>query len=134
MAEVLKKRTAGCSSNTASYCAARQRLSLNWVMELLRRSGRALHEQSISLWRGRSVKLIDGTTVSMPDTAANQKEYPQMKEQEKGIGFPIARLVGIISLSCGAVLNIAIGPYEGKGTGEHGLLRRIMDNFKKTMW
>ena len=72
--------------------------------------------------------------MSMPDTAANQKEYPQMKEQEKGIGFPIARLVGIISLSCGAVLNIAIGPYEGQGTGEHGLLRRIMDNFKKTMW
>ena len=80
------------------------------------------------------MKLIDGTTVSMPDTAANQKEYPQIKGQKAGLGFPIARLVGIISLSCGAVLDIAIGAYEGKGTGEHGLLRRILTNFKKTMW
>ena len=130
VAEVLKDGNGECSSNTASYCMARKRLSLRWVMRLMRKTGSKLHKKSLSLWRGRSVKLIDGTTVSMPDTAANQKEYPQIKEQKAGLGFPIARLVGSISLSCGAVLDIAIGAYEGKGTGEHGLLRRILTNFK----
>lgn len=134
VAEVLKDEAGECSSNTASYCVARKRLSLRWVMKLMRKTGSKLHEKSLRLWRGRSVKLIDGTTVSMPDTAANQKEYPQMKRQKTGLGFPIARLVGTISLSCGSVLDIAIGPYEGKGTGEHGLLRRMLNNFKKKMW
>ena|SRR3989338_2166717 len=134
VAEVIKEGVRECSSNTASYCIARKRLSLSWVMTLMRKTGSKLHERSLSLWRGRSVKLIDGTTVSMPDTAANQKEYPQIKGQKVGLGFPIVRLVGILSLSCGAVLDIALGSYEGKGTGEHGLLRRVLTNFKKRMW
>ena len=134
MAELLKDGCRECSSNTASYCVARQRLPFKWVMGLMRQSGNLLHEKSVKLWRGRSVKLIDGTTVSMADTKANQKKYPQIKKQEAGIGSPIARMVGIISLSCGAVLDIAIGAYEGKGTGEHGLLRKILGNLKKTMW
>ena len=70
--------------------------------------------------------LVDGTTVSMPDTPENQKMYPQPESQKEGVGFPIARLVAIISLSCGAVLDVAIGPYKGKETGEHALLRQIL--------
>ena len=134
LAELLKNGKARCSSNTASYCVARKKLSFKWLMKLVRETGNNLHQESLKVWRGRSVKLIDGTTVSMPDTLANQREYPQIKGQRAGLGFPIARMVGIISLSCGAVLDIAIGPYEGKGNGEHGLLRRIMNNLKKTMW
>ena len=133
MAETIKVGLKACSSNTASYCAARKRLSGEWVLALLRRSGKELHKKSVRLWRGRSVKLIDGTTVSMPDTPENQEAYPQIKGQKAGIGFPIARLVGIISLSWGAVLDVAVGPYEGKGSGEHSLLRQIIGNLKKTM-
>nr|QNO46558.1 hypothetical protein BHHJPBMP_00004 [Methanosarcinales archaeon ANME-2c ERB4] len=70
--------------------------------------------------------LVDGTTVSMPDTPENQNTYPQPESQKEGVGFPIARLVAIISLSCGAVLDVAIGPYKGKETGEHSLLRQIL--------
>lgn len=64
----------------------------------------------------------------MPDTPENQEAYPQPEGQKPGVGFPIARLVAIISLSCGAVLDVAIGPYQGKETGEHALLRRILDS------
>ena len=71
------------------------------------------------------MKLVDGTTVSMPDTAANQARFPQHGQQEPGVGFPLARLVGVIALSNGAVLDAAIGPYQGKGTGEHGLFREL---------
>jgi len=74
------------------------------------------------LWQGRHVKLVDGTTVSMPDTAENQARFPQHGQQEPGVGFPLAR---VIALANGAVLDAAIGPYQGKGTGEHGLFREL---------
>jgi hypothetical protein len=117
------------ASLSPPYCNARQRLPENLVVRLVNETGQALHIQSRDdwKWKGRSVKLVDGTTVSMPDTPENQQEYPQPKDQKPGVGFPIARLVGVISLSCGAVLDVAIGPYQGKQTGEHALLRQILD-------
>jgi hypothetical protein len=76
-------------------------------------------------WRGREVKLVDGTTVSMPDTADNQASFPQSRSQKTGLGFPLARLVAIVSLSCGAVLDWADGPCKGKQTGETALLWKL---------
>jgi hypothetical protein len=73
-------------------------------------------------WRGREVKWVDGTTVSMPDTKANQARFPQNREQRAGLGFPLARRVAIVSLSCGVVLEWAVGPCEGKETGETALV------------
>jgi len=75
----------------------------------------------------RHVKLIDGLTFTMPDTPENQSEYPQAKTQAAGIGFPIARCVSVISLATACVIDLAIGPYAGKQTGETALLRQIMD-------
>ncbi len=63
----------------------------------------------------------------MPDTAKNQQAYPQNAAQKPGLGFPIARIGAIISLSCGAVLNLGICRYAGKGQGEVSLLRRLLD-------
>ena len=78
--------------------------------ELARTSGSDLQDQipSMGLLGGRPIKIADGTTVSMPDTAENQKAYPQQSGQKKGLGFPTMRLVGLISLSCGAVLDVAM--------------------------
>jgi hypothetical protein len=100
------------------------------LADLARRSGHDLHRQvsSTKLLNGRPIKIADGTTVSMPDTPDNQKVYPQQVGQKKGLGFPIIRLVGLISLSCGAVLNVAMAPYSGKRTGETSLLRRLFDD------
>ena len=77
-------------------------------------------------WRGRSIKLMDGTTISMPDTEGNQSAYPQSGVQKPGLGFPLAMLVGLISLSSGAVLGWALGPCRGKHTGEQALFRTLM--------
>ncbi len=82
------------------------------------------------LWQGRRVHLIDGTTVTMPDTEENQAVYPQQDGQKPGLGFPICRLVGVICLASGAVLNAAVGPFKGKGADEQSLLRQVMDTFK----
>lgn len=117
------------SAATGAYCKARQRLSELLVADLARDSGRDLHDQipSTGLLNGRPIILGDGTTVSTPDTPANQKAYPQQPGQKKGLGFPILRLMGLISLSCGAVLNVAMAPYRGKRTGETSLLRQLLD-------
>lgn len=121
-----------CSLNNGPYCKARARLALNLVERLAREVGERLNvAQPVAwCWRGREIKLIDGTTVSMPDTPANQSEFPQSKTQKAGLGFPLARLVAIISLSCGAVLEWATGPCEGKRTGETAQLWQLVPHFR----
>lgn len=116
------------SVSTGAYCHARARLPLEMVSGLARQSARLLSERAHRSWHwhGRRVKLADGTGISMPDTPANQARYPQPSSQAKGVGFPLARLVGIICLSTGAVLEAAIGPYAGKGHSELGLFRSLL--------
>lgn len=127
---VLMGLSAG-SADTGAYCRARQRLPEEMLCELARQTGALLSERTPEpwLWRGRHVKLVDGTTVLLPDTKANQVSYPQQANQAQGAGFPIVRLVGVISLANGAVLDAAMGPYKGKGTGEHGLFRELRGCF-----
>jgi hypothetical protein len=116
-----------CSPNTDPYCKARQRLPESLFVRLLRETGQALHRQVPAewLWKGRRVKVADGSSVSMPDTAANQKEYPQPPSQKPGLGFPVARIVVVFCLACGSVLEAALAPYLGKRTGENALLRGL---------
>jgi len=120
------------STTTGGYCRARQRLPLAMVSELVCQTGELINTQIPEQWRwqGRRVHLIDGTTVTMPDTKENQAVYPQQSSQKPGLGFPICRLVGVICLSSGAVLNASIGRFKGKGSGEQSLLRNVIDTFK----
>ena len=76
--------------------------------------------------------MFDGTTVSMPDTEANQEAYPQVYNQKAGLGFPIARVAAIMSLYCGAILNLAVCRYAGKGQSELGMLRTLWNLFLGT--
>ncbi|MCI0666723.1 MAG: IS4 family transposase [Methylococcaceae bacterium] len=121
-----------CSTGTGAYCKARQNLPLQMIRQVARQSGRLIHTQTPSAWhwRGRRVKLVDGTTVTMPDTAENQQVFPQMSGQKAGLGFPIARIVGLICLGSGALLDAAIGPFTGKGSGEHALFRQLLDSLE----
>jgi len=120
-----------CSTGTGGYCQARQRLPLDMVSTLARYTGELMNKQIPDHWRwqGKRVHLIDGTTVSLPDTAANQAVYPQSSGQKSGLGFPICRVVGVICLSSGAVLNASLGSCKGKGTSEQSLLRRMLGTF-----
>ena len=119
------------SVRTGAYCRARQRLPLEMVCALTRETGRLLSHKALKqwLWRGRAVKLVDGTGISMPDTEENQAAYPQPSTQASGVGFPLARLVMVICLATGAALDMAVGPHRGKGTGELGLVRSLLEGF-----
>ncbi len=75
--------------------------------------------------------MVDGTTVSMPDTPSNQSAYPQQGSQKTGLGFPICRIVGITCLSSGALLNAAVGRFNGKGADEQTLLRSIQQTLER---
>ena len=121
------------SLSTGPYCKARQRLPLGLVTRLAKRVGSRLADSAPAVWRwrGRPVKLVDGTTVSMPDTEDNQARYPQLGAQKPGLGFPIARLVAVISLGCGAVLDWSMGPCKGKQTGEDALFRQLYGSLSR---
>ena len=121
-----------CSIRTGGYCRARQRLPLQMVSALTRETGRLLSQKVPAqwLWHGRAVKLVDGTAISMPDTQANQARYPQPSSQAPGVGFPQARLVMVICLASGAALDVAVGPYSGKGSGELGLMRQLLEGLR----
>ena len=122
-----------CSTATGGYCRARQRLPVDMVSALTRHTGQliAAHAPAFWCWRGRPVRLVDGTTVTMPDTPANQATYPQSRSQQPGLGFPLCRLVGIVCLGSGAVLNAATGAYRGKGGDEQTLLRALLDTLAR---
>jgi hypothetical protein len=117
-----------CSYNTGAYCKARLRLSEKLCKQLLTKSGDLATKniKNIWKWKGFNIKMVDGTTVTMPDTPANQSEYPQPASQEPGLGFPIARLVTITCLATGTVLDYAMSAWRGKETGEHALFREII--------
>lgn len=131
----VKRLTGGlsvCSTHTGAYCRARQRLPIEMVSTLAQFTGRAIAEHIPESWRwhGRPVRLVDGATVTMPDTLANQTVYPQPGSQKPGLGFPLCRLVGMICLSSGALLNAAMGHHQGKGCDEQALLRSILGSLE----
>src|SRR6185295_17845228 len=118
-----------CSAQTGAYCQARDRLPEKFFAEVACSVGRELDAKAEHrwLWKGRRVYMFDGTTVSMPDTPENQAAYPQVYNQKPGLGFAIARIGALISLSCGAILHLGVCKYAGKGQGEVSLLRTLWD-------
>jgi hypothetical protein len=121
-----------CSAETGAYCQARKRLPEKFFSDVARHTGSALETNVDSrwLWKQRRVYVFDGSTVTMPDTQENQRAYPQPKVQEPGLGFPLARIAALFSLATGAVLDLGICRYAGKGQSESGMLRAMWSIFR----
>lgn len=129
IAWLLAAKRQACSAATGAYCSARDRLPEEACHQLARDTGRRVEAQAPASWRwlGHRVLIVDGSTLTMADTPANQAEYPQLASQKPGCGFPIARLVVVFSLAVGTVLDAALGQYTGKQTGENSLWRTLHD-------
>lgn len=121
-----------CSPETSAYCQARKRLPEKFFSQLAKQTGQQLdtNAESSWLWKNRRVYIFDGATVSMPDTPENQQAYPQPPQQKPGLGFPLMRIAVVFSLACGAVLDVGMCRYAGKGQSELGLLRQMWSVFQ----
>ena len=112
--------------NTSAYCQARKRMPLDTLCRV-RVGVAAAGEKMAQLWHGLRPKVIDGTTVSAPDTRKNQRAYPQSRSQKPGCGFPLIRLVGVFSLATGVLLDYAKG---NKHHHELRLLWKLLEGFR----
>jgi hypothetical protein len=132
IAHLISRGEKPCSAKTGAYCQARERLPEKFFADVACSVGRALDAKADPrwLWKGRRVYNFDGSTITMPDTPANQGAYPQVYNQKPGVGFPLARIAAVFSLACGAVLDVGICRYAGKGQSELGMLRTLWNLFQ----
>jgi len=110
----LANRQAPPDESTSAYCQARRRLPVDGL--------RAVHEQingwierhTREAWRwcGRSVKLLDGCGLSMPDTQRNRARWPYASGQKPGCGFPTGQLVGLFCLATGRLVRFAVDSWK----------------------
>jgi hypothetical protein len=121
-----------CSAATGAYCKARAKLPEKFLRRLTYQVGTELDDRALADWRwlDRRVVLVDGTTVTLADTPENQRAYPQARTQRPGLGYPIIRLVVLLSFATAAVLGAAWGPYSGKQTGESALFRELFEQLR----
>ncbi|MEM9079770.1 MAG: IS4 family transposase [Verrucomicrobiota bacterium] len=91
------------SHGTSSYCKARTRIRLSFLKAVHRKILKVLSQrvQEADLWKGFEIKAIDGSSMQLMDTPANQRAYPQPPTQKEGCGFPTMGLVGLLNLSHG---------------------------------
>ena len=122
-----------CSADTGMYCRARAKLTVPFLRRLTYEVADQLQLAVPRrwLWLGRHVYLADGATVTLPDTPENQAAYPQPPGQKPGLGFPMIRMVVLLSLATGLLHGLALGPYEGKETGETALLRQLFERLRR---
>ena len=125
IAHRLARGQSPCSAETGAYGQARKRLPETFFADVARQTGRTpgATVDPQGLWKRRRGYAFDGSSVSRPDTPANRHEYPQPDTQERGLGFPLARLAAVSSRACGAVLDRGICRSAGKGPSASGLLR-----------
>jgi putative transposase len=121
-----------CSAHTGGYCKARAKLPEGFLRQLTYQVGEAVEDQAPDAWRwrGRRVLLADGCEVTAADTQANQKEYPQPSTQATGVGFPMLRLVVLLTFATASLVGAAVGPHEGKESGETALFRQLLDRLR----
>ncbi len=117
------------SADAGGYCKARGRLPEAVRARLTRQAGqqRADVARPEWRWRGRRVLLADGSTARMPDSADNRHAYPPPAGPRHAVAFPILRFLVVLCLTTGALLDLALGPYQGKQTGENSLFRTLWD-------
>lgn len=121
-----------CSAATGGYCKARAKLPERFLQRLTLLVGEQTEDQAPDSWRWKSRRalLADGCECSMPDTPQNQREYPQSGSQKPGLGFPLIRLVVLLTFATAGLVGCAMGPHKGKETGETALFRQLLGQIR----
>ena len=116
------------SSETTAYCKARVRLSQEFItavhQHVIREMERAVRSED--LYRGLTVKSVDGSSVQLMDTGANQLCYPQPSGQKEGCGFPVMKFVGVLNHAHGCWETHLTSPLSEK---DFVTMRRLISHF-----
>jgi hypothetical protein len=96
----------GCCEGDSAYCNRRNKLPEVKIKKLAFEVGKRLSKKSrkAEMFFGRRVKVVDGTSVQLPDTSQNQSEYPQPTAQKEGCGTPVMYVSALMDLATGAML------------------------------
>jgi hypothetical protein len=96
----------------AAYCKARGRLPLKVLQALLQRVGSALRPtlNDHGRWHGHRTFHVDGSSFSMPDEPALQREFGQPGNQRTGCGFPVAHILTLFHAGTGFLLQVLAAP------------------------
>jgi hypothetical protein len=78
-------------------------------------------------FHGLTSAAFDGTGATMPDTQSNRERFGLPNSGRGAGGYPQLRAVALLVLPLRMVVDIAYGPYKGKGSGERSLMRTIID-------
>ena len=125
-----REQCGAMSPDSSAYCQARAKIPLKVMDDISTHLVERMHRNipHDGLWHGRHVKLVDGTGVSMPDTAANQARWPQSSNQKPGCGFPSMNVVALFCLFTGALIKAASG---NRRTHETLLFKQLWDALEK---
>ena len=82
-------------------------------------------------FHGRVSVAFDGSTGTMPDSEANQKEFNKPTSGRGQAAFTQLRLVSLLAVSVRLVLDVAYGYYVGKGSGERALMSQILERLSR---
>ena len=120
-----------CAPETATYCEARRRLPLEVIVRLVHQTARAIEGRAAAEWTWKGRRVGSGRWHDRLDARhrGQPAAFPQAA-QGAGLGFPVARIVAVISLATGVVRDLAMGPYKGKETGETALFRSLLDRLE----
>lgn len=121
------------AANTGAYAAARAKIDVKvptFLMQTVAQNAENAVPQDMRIC-GLKISELDGSTLSLQDTPDNQEKYPQPKSQKAGLGFPLWRIVVLISAATAMVQMVAYGPWRGKGTGEASLFVSLFEQLRK---
>jgi hypothetical protein len=133
-AGVWRKLTAGLAGlpvaapTAAGLAQARRRVGsapLAWLFDLLRGPA-AVPRGCGAWWRGLLVCAVDGTTLTVPDSAANLARFTKGRGNHGGAGYPQARLLALVACGTRTLIDAVFGPTtSGETTYAPGLLRSL---------
>jgi hypothetical protein len=113
--------------STSAYCQARGRLAVAWLRSLFDAVNQRFAARTTGQWRGRTVRLMDGTGFSMPDTRRNRRRWHYAAGQKPGCGFPTGKLVALFCLHSGRIIDYAQGTWK---THDLTLARRLLGRLR----
>lgn len=138
---VWRKLTAGLDADTApavsapsasALAQARRRVGpgpLRWLFDLLA-GPVAQPGQPGTWWRGLLVCAIDGTILTVPDSASVRTRYDRQSGNHGGTGYPQVRLLALVACGTRALIDAVFGPTS---SGETTYAPRLLGSLRAGM-